>query len=147
MARQLLGRCHRLTRTSPPPMGNYLGLDIGTSGYKAVVFDRRGRILSSAHREYDLITAADGTAELDSEIVIARCFEVITTTARAGTANASPPTAACAPPSAAFMCNPQSDKTRGPAKAPTDRRVAPGPFVAQSNGFRVSPATPIRCHT
>jgi hypothetical protein len=144
-------------------MGNYLGLDIGTSGCKAVVFDRRGRILSSAHREYDLITAADGTAELDSEIVIARCFEVITTTARAagsahpsasptptapaGTANASPPTAACAPPSAAFMCNPQSDKTRGPAKAPADGRVAPGPFVAQSNGFGVSPATPIRCHT
>ena len=89
MARQLLGRCHRLTRTGPPPMGNYLGLDIGTSGCKAVVFDRRGRILSSAHREYDLITAADGTAELDSEIVIARCFEVITTTARAaGTRNA-----------------------------------------------------------
>ena len=83
MARQLLGRCHRLTRTGPPPMGNYLGLDIGTSGCKAVVFDRRGRILSSAHREYDLITAADGPAELDSEIVIARCFEVITTTARA----------------------------------------------------------------
>jgi xylulokinase len=58
-------------------MRHYLGIDIGTSGCKAVAFDRHGRLLAAAHREYDVQTEVDGTAELDSEIVIAKCLEVI----------------------------------------------------------------------
>lgn len=33
---------------------SYLGLDIGTSGCKALVFDDSGRTLASAYREYPL---------------------------------------------------------------------------------------------
>ena len=32
---------------------NYMGIDVGSSGCKAVVFDEHGRELSSAYREYD----------------------------------------------------------------------------------------------
>jgi len=35
---------------------SYLGLDVGTTGCKAVVFDDRGRQLSSAYREYAIIS-------------------------------------------------------------------------------------------
>lgn len=60
-----------------------MGLDIGTSGCKAVVFDERGRQLSLAQREYALIHAHPGWAELDSERVCDACLEVIGEAARA----------------------------------------------------------------
>ena len=56
---------------------NYLGIDIGTSGCKAVVFDRRGNKLISASREYNVLFSPDGGAELDSDKVIQNCFAVI----------------------------------------------------------------------
>ncbi len=56
---------------------SYLGLDIGTGGCKAVVFSAQGKELASAYREYPLIHPQPGWAELDSEQVIAECFEVI----------------------------------------------------------------------
>ncbi len=56
---------------------HYLGLDIGSSGCKAVVFDDRGRQRASAYREYDVRFTEDGGAELDSDEVIERCFEVV----------------------------------------------------------------------
>jgi xylulokinase len=59
-------------------MRNYLGLDIGTSGCKAAVFDANGRLLSLARREYDLLLTPDGGAELDSDVVINDCLAVIT---------------------------------------------------------------------
>lgn len=58
-------------------MPNYLGLDIGTSGCKAAVFDERGRMVALAHRDYELHFTPDGGAELDSDLVIARCLEVL----------------------------------------------------------------------
>lgn len=58
-------------------MNCYLGLDIGTSGCKAVIFDENGRQLSSAYRDYDIISLHSGWAELDSNQVIGKCFEVI----------------------------------------------------------------------
>lgn len=58
-------------------MRNYLGLDIGTSGCKAAVFDANGRLLSLTRREYDLLLTPDGGAELDSELVIDHCLAVI----------------------------------------------------------------------
>jgi xylulokinase len=56
---------------------SYLGLDIGTSGCKAVAFTREGKMLASAYREYPLIHPAPEHAELDSDVVIKHCFDVI----------------------------------------------------------------------
>ncbi|MCX7825342.1 MAG: FGGY family carbohydrate kinase [Verrucomicrobiae bacterium] len=46
-----------------------LGCDVGTTGTKAVVFDENGNILSSAYREYRLLTPQRGWAELDPQEV------------------------------------------------------------------------------
>jgi len=54
-----------------------MGVDIGTSGCKAVVFDEEGRTLSAAYREYDLVCPQSGWAELDDEAVIDKSLEVI----------------------------------------------------------------------
>ncbi len=56
---------------------SYLGLDIGSSGCKAVIFSREGKELSSAYKEYSLISSQPGWAELDSNNVIKQCFSVI----------------------------------------------------------------------
>jgi xylulokinase len=58
-------------------MIGYMGIDIGTSGCKAAVFDKNGRQLSLAYREYELIVPRKGWAQLDSDNVIDKCFEVI----------------------------------------------------------------------
>jgi len=58
-------------------MDYYLGIDIGTSGCKAVVFDEDGRQQSLAYREYDIISKQPGWAELDTDEVIKKCFEAI----------------------------------------------------------------------
>ena len=57
---------------------NFLGIDIGTSGCKAVVFDADGRPVASAQREYALHFTGDGSAELDAEEVMNACFAVLT---------------------------------------------------------------------
>lgn len=55
----------------------YLGIDIGTSGSKAVVFDEHGEQIAIAKQEYDVIFFNGGAAELDSDEVIEKCFAVI----------------------------------------------------------------------
>ncbi len=56
---------------------SYLGLDIGTTGCKAAVFNDKGRLLALAYREYPLLTPHPGWAELDSERVCRDCRDVI----------------------------------------------------------------------
>lgn len=56
---------------------SYLGIDIGTTGTKAVVFDETGRVLSSAYREYSLSSPQRGWFELAPGEVVNRCLEVI----------------------------------------------------------------------
>ena len=56
---------------------SYMGLDIGTSGCKAVVFNEDGEQLALAYREYRIINPKTGWAELDSNQVCRNCFEVI----------------------------------------------------------------------
>ena len=56
---------------------SYLGLDIGTSGCKAAVFEKDGTCLSSAYQGYSIISPQSSWAELDSNEVIEKCFEVI----------------------------------------------------------------------
>ncbi len=60
-----------------------MGLDVGTTGCKAVAFDERGRELARAYREYPTLTPREGWAELDSRVVTDRCLEVIRETAGA----------------------------------------------------------------
>ncbi len=57
---------------------SYLGIDIGTTGTKAAVFDETGRILSSAYMEYSLSSPQQGWFELDPGQVVNRCLKVIT---------------------------------------------------------------------
>jgi xylulokinase len=54
-----------------------MGLDIGTTGCKALVFDEGGRTLASSYREYPMIHARPGWAELDSVAVCEACLTVI----------------------------------------------------------------------
>ena len=41
---------------------NYMGVDIGSSGCKALAVDENGRQLAKAFREYELKFTADGGA-------------------------------------------------------------------------------------
>ncbi len=54
-----------------------LGLDIGTTGCKAVVFAPDGEILASAYEEYPLVFPRPGWAELDSHGVWAAVQRVV----------------------------------------------------------------------
>ena len=56
---------------------SYLGLDIGTTGAKAGLFDAEGRLLALAYREYPLLTPEPGWAEIDSSQVCRACLDVI----------------------------------------------------------------------
>jgi xylulokinase len=56
---------------------SYLGIDLGTTGVKAVAFDEEGRILASAYREYPLHFPKTGWIELGSNRVMASARDVI----------------------------------------------------------------------
>lgn len=56
---------------------SFLGIDVGTTGCKAIVFNERGGQLSSAYREYDIHAPKPRQAELDSETVWERIKETI----------------------------------------------------------------------
>lgn len=44
-------------------MNHYLGIDIGTSGCKAVAFDDHGQQVGLAYRAYNLIVPQPGRAD------------------------------------------------------------------------------------
>ena len=54
-----------------------LGLDVGTSGCKAIVFDSNWNIIASSHRRYGLIRAGENGYELEAETVWAKLREAI----------------------------------------------------------------------
>ena len=54
-----------------------LGLDIGTTGCKAVAFDEEGSLLARAYREYSLLHSKPGWAELDVNLLWKKIKEVI----------------------------------------------------------------------
>ena len=54
-----------------------LGLDVGTTGCKAVVFDVGGKVLSAAYREYPLLHPQPGWVELDMRLVLEKIKESI----------------------------------------------------------------------
>ncbi|MCL4416035.1 MAG: FGGY family carbohydrate kinase, partial [Actinobacteria bacterium] len=46
-----------------------LGIDLGTTGCKAIVFDTHGKMLASSYKEYGLIISKEGLVEYDPELV------------------------------------------------------------------------------
>jgi len=66
---------------------SYMGLDVGTTGCKAVVFDEHGHQLTSAYREYPVLSPQDGWAELDSAQVAGSCLAVIKEAAHSSAAD------------------------------------------------------------
>ena len=54
-----------------------LGLDVGTTGCKAIVFSDQGEILSTAYREYEQLFPKPGWAEIDPDQIWACITEVI----------------------------------------------------------------------
>ncbi|MCK5843152.1 MAG: hypothetical protein KAG97_00510 [Victivallales bacterium] len=72
---------------------SYLGLDIGTSGCKAVVFNVDGAALGAAYKEYAVLTPEPGYAELDSGEVMEACFDVMREAA--GTTDGDPISGMC----------------------------------------------------
>ena len=54
-----------------------LGLDVGTTGTKAIVFDASGHIVSSAYREYPFIHPRPGWSDLDSNRVWQAVLEAV----------------------------------------------------------------------
>lgn len=64
-----------------------LGLDIGTTGCKAVVFAPDGAILASAYEEYPLLFPRPGWAEIDSHVIWAAVQRVV---GKAATETADP---------------------------------------------------------
>lgn len=55
----------------------YMGIDIGTSGIRAALFDEIGNQVSLYHKEYPLICTEPGMAELDPELVFASLIDVV----------------------------------------------------------------------
>jgi xylulokinase len=70
-----------------------LGIDLGTSGCKAAVFNTEGRCLASAGREYATLHPQPGWSELDARDVWANTQEVIGAVAAA--THSDPITALC----------------------------------------------------
>ena len=60
-----------------------LGLDIGTTGCKAVVFNDEGTILSSNYKSYPMLFPSPGCCELDTGTVESAIIEVVRTAAAA----------------------------------------------------------------
>ncbi len=54
-----------------------LGIDIGTTGVKAVLFDSRGEAQFSSYKEYPIITTEPGMAELDPKVILASLVKAV----------------------------------------------------------------------
>lgn len=55
----------------------FCGLDLGTSGVKAAVFDPQGKQLAFARREVDLVMPQTGWSELEPENYLNKVYEVL----------------------------------------------------------------------
>src|SRR5512136_1418014 len=67
-----------------------LGIDVGTTGCKAVLFTEDGHALASAYEEYDVARPEPGWAELDAAAVWEKVKQVIRAAATATAAAADP---------------------------------------------------------
>jgi xylulokinase len=123
---------------------SYLGLDIGTGGCKAVVFDAGGRELASAYREYPVLHPLPDYAEINPDEVINKCFEVIADV----NAKISDPVVSMSVSSQGEAFTPLSKEgmTLGNAMVSSDSR-ARDIAVSWSNGFGTGKIYKITGHT
>jgi xylulokinase len=56
---------------------SYMGVDIGQTGCRAIIFDGNGIERAQSYREYRTVVPEPGWAELESDAVRDRCFEVM----------------------------------------------------------------------
>lgn len=61
----------------PLGQGCVLGIDIGTTGAKAIAFDAAGAPLARAYRDYPLLVGPGGTAELEAHDVLAALRHIL----------------------------------------------------------------------
>ncbi len=54
-----------------------MGVDVGTTGCKAGVFDAEGNLQALAYREYPLLSTQPGWAEIDSAEVCRLCLDAV----------------------------------------------------------------------
>ena len=87
-----------------------IGLDIGTTGCKAIIFSDKWEVLASAAREYPILTPRPGWAEQDAELVFKLALESLGEAINRNEAE---------PPSALAL------SVQGEAVIPVDRRGAP----------------------
>lgn len=57
--------------------GLFMGVDIGTTGVKAVIFDIRGTQAGISYREYPMICLEPGMAEIEPEIILDALVKVV----------------------------------------------------------------------
>ncbi len=101
-----------------------IGVDVGTTGVKAVAFSEQGRLLASAYEEYPLLFPFAGAAELDSRLVAAAALRVIAQVA-AQTAGDPPRAIAIASQGEAFTPLSASGEFLGNCMTSSDTRGLP----------------------
>ncbi|MCX5642027.1 MAG: FGGY family carbohydrate kinase [Candidatus Omnitrophica bacterium] len=102
-----------------------MGVDIGTTGTKAVIFDESGLQLSAAYEEYPLIIPFEGAGELDSERIVLAAYRVIKNAASA-VKNTDPVSAVgIASQGEAFTPVASDGSIIGNAMVSSDRRAEP----------------------
>jgi len=100
-----------------------MGVDVGTTGVKAAVFDESGRLLATAYEEYPLLFPFPGASELDSRAVAEAALRVIGEAA--GSVKDSDPVAAigAASQGEAFTPVAKDGRTIGNAMTSSDSRA------------------------
>jgi xylulokinase len=67
----------RRTPAEPSDRGSLLGIDLGTSGLKAVLVGAGGAVLAEADADYEVTTPQEGAAETDPQEWVAACHRAV----------------------------------------------------------------------
>lgn len=111
-----------------------LGVDIGTTGSKAVIFDASGHQIASAYGDYPLHTGASGEATLDAAQVLTVAEAAILEACRKA-GEPGPSALATAAQGEAFMPVDAGGHPLGPAIVTFDRRGEQGVGILRQHGW------------
>ncbi len=115
----------------------YLGVDVGTTGVKAVVFNKRGALTASAYEEYPLLFPEPGAAELDTRQVLEAAGRVIRQAA--ASVDGSIGSVGITSQGEAFACVSTAGAVSGNIMTSSDARPAPlvAPFTSTFGAERL----------
>jgi xylulokinase len=99
-----------------------LGIDLGTTGVKAIVVDRHGVIRGESYHDYPLVVPQPGWAELDPKLVLRAAK--LTASRAVSSSGLSPRAIGIAGPGEAFVRIGSDDQPVGNAVVSFDRRAA-----------------------